>query len=72
MVVRQLNGLEIAWGKELSDALPRLDSLEKLLLERNKIGPPGAQALAHRLPRSNVRDGCIESSSFQRVLKVDS
>ena len=30
--------------QELADALPMLDSLEKLLLERNKIGPMGAQA----------------------------
>ena len=30
--------------EELADALPMLDSLEKLLLERNKIGPMGAQA----------------------------
>lgn len=29
--------------KELADALPVLDSLEKLLLERNKIGVMGAQ-----------------------------
>lgn len=41
---------------ELADALPMLDSLEKLLLERNKIGPMGAQALASRLSRSNVRE----------------
>lgn len=41
---------------ELADALPVLDSLEKLLLERNNIGVTGAQALAGRLPRSNVRE----------------
>ena len=29
--------------QELADALPVLDSLEKLLLERNKIGVMGAQ-----------------------------
>ena len=36
--------------EELADALPMLDSLEKLLLERNKIGPMGAQAGVHGLP----------------------
>ncbi|CAJ1358182.1 unnamed protein product [Effrenium voratum] len=41
---------------ELADALPLLDSLEKLLLDRNNIGPAGAQVLAARLPRSNVRE----------------
>lgn len=41
---------------DIADALPVLDSLSKLLLERNRIGPVGARALAERLPRSSVRE----------------
>eukprot|EP00931_Biecheleriopsis_adriatica_P091040 TRINITY_DN64950_c0_g1_i1.p1 TRINITY_DN64950_c0_g1~~TRINITY_DN64950_c0_g1_i1.p1 ORF type:complete len:665 (-),score=92.32 TRINITY_DN64950_c0_g1_i1:56-2050(-) len=41
---------------DVADALPYLDSLDRLLLERNQIGWVGAQALAERLPRSNVRE----------------
>lgn len=41
---------------ELAEALPRLDNLERLLMDRNQIGLLGAQALAMKLPRSNVRE----------------
>lgn len=41
---------------DIADALSILDSLERLLLERNRIGTLGAKALGLKLPRSNVRE----------------
>jgi len=45
----------------LAESFPVCDSLQRLLLDRNRIGPIGAKALACRLPRSNIREVVLGS-----------
>lgn len=56
------NGIGDAGVTELAAALPLCDSLQRLLLDCNRIGPDGAGALAQHLLHSSVQELMLGSA----------